>query len=97
MLLPVAKESSISMKENSFEFHKISSSQNLDVEEVCYHFVPDAATRLAGLLSGEYDVADDIPAENYKELKGARNVVVKVFTNTNKTPVGIPEIGRAHV
>ena len=46
------------------------------VEEVRYHFVPDAATRLAGLLSGEYDVADDIPAESYKELKGARNVVV---------------------
>ena len=46
------------------------------VEEVRYHFVPDAATRLAGLLSGEYDVADEIPAENYKELKGAHNVVV---------------------
>lgn len=46
------------------------------VEEVRYYFVPDAATRLAGLLSGEYDVADEVPAENYKELKGAHNVVV---------------------
>ena len=46
------------------------------VDEIRYYFVPDAATRLAGLLSGEYDIADDIPTENYKELKAVKNLVV---------------------
>ena len=46
------------------------------VEEIFYYFVPDAATRLAGLLSGEYHIIDDIPTENYKELKGVKNIVV---------------------
>jgi peptide/nickel transport system substrate-binding protein len=36
--------------------------------ELFFHFVPDAATRMAGVRTGAYDIADSIPTENYAEL-----------------------------
>lgn len=73
------------------------------VEEIYYYFVPDAATRLAGLLSGEYHIADDIPTENYKELKGVGNIVVHtdlggtltLFFNVREGVLADPRMRRA--
>ena len=37
-------------------------------EKVVYYFVTDAATRIAGLLAGNYDIIDSVPNENYADL-----------------------------
>ncbi|RUS46588.1 ABC transporter substrate-binding protein [Cohnella sp. AR92] len=39
-----------------------------------YYFVPDNATRIAGVKSGEYDIADSIPTENFEELSADSGV-----------------------
>ena len=33
-----------------------------------FDVVTDAATRIAGLQNGQYDIAEEIPADNYEEL-----------------------------
>lgn len=52
-------------------------------KDVTYHFVSDAAARIAGLLSGEFDIIDGVPNENYQELKDAEGV--NVFTDEGGT------------
>ncbi|AFS78149.1 putative peptide ABC transporter substrate-binding protein [Gottschalkia acidurici 9a] len=44
------------------------------INDLYYHFVPDSATRIAGLVSGEYDIVDDIPAESYQEVKSQQGI-----------------------
>ncbi|EJL32695.1 ABC transporter substrate-binding protein [Brevibacillus sp. BC25] len=48
------------------------------VDRIYFHTVPDAATRVAGLQSGEYDFADELPFDNYEQLKGDPNLVTVV-------------------
>lgn len=44
------------------------------VDDVYYHIVTDPSTRLAGIQTGEYDVADTMPYDNYEQLKNTPNV-----------------------
>ena len=37
-------------------------------ETLYFDVVTDAATRIAGLQNGQYDIAEEIPADNYEEL-----------------------------
>lgn len=38
------------------------------VDDVYFHIAPDASTRLAGIQTGEYDVAYQLPFDNYQQL-----------------------------
>lgn len=61
-------------------------------KNIYYHFVTDADTRVSGIQTGDYDVADDIPAESYQDLKSDDSVklyvrnggVLLAFFNMNK-------------
>ncbi|MCL6459016.1 MAG: ABC transporter substrate-binding protein [Gorillibacterium sp.] len=44
-----------------------------------FHFVTDHATRIAGIKTGKYDIADSIPIENYDELEADKNVNLLSF------------------
>jgi peptide/nickel transport system substrate-binding protein len=48
------------------------------VDDLYFIPVPDAATRVAGVQSGEYDFADEIPFDNYDMLKGDPNLVTEI-------------------
>lgn len=43
---------------------------------IVYSFVTDAATRIAGVQTGEYDIAESIPLENYDEVAGNSDLSV---------------------
>ena len=65
------------------------------VNDVYYHFVTDHSTRIAGIQTGEYDIADSIPTESYEQLNSTDNVEVHtivggtltMFMNTNEGPL----------
>ena len=48
-------------------------------ENLYFHFVTDHSTRIAGVKTGKYDVADSIPIENYDELAADPNVKLHTF------------------
>lgn len=60
-----------------------------------YNFVSDTATRVAGIQTGKYDLADSIPTESYEQLAADKNVVLNqktdgaltAFLNTNEGPM----------
>lgn len=52
-------------------------------DKIVYHFVPDASTRINGMLTGLYDVTEDVPTENYEEL--SQNPDFQVFTEVGGT------------
>lgn len=47
-------------------------------ENLIYEFVPDDSTRVAGIQSGEYDAAMNIPLDNVQQLEDDPNVDVQV-------------------
>lgn len=53
-----------------------SGKKEAATENIYYFFVPDHATRIAGIKTGEYDVAESVPLENYEELSKADGVVM---------------------
>lgn len=55
------------------------------VNDVYYHFVTDHSTRIAGIQTGEYDVADNIPTESYEQLSSMDNVKVHTFVGGTLT------------
>ena len=48
-------------------------------ENIYYHFVSDHATRIAGVQTGQYDIADSIPIENYDQLEADSNIELQSF------------------
>ena len=44
-----------------------------------FHFVTDHATRTAGIQTGEYDIADSIPIENYDQLDTNKDIELQTF------------------
>lgn len=69
-----------------------SGKKEAFVNDVYYHFVSDHSTRIAGIQTGEYDIADSIPIESYEQLEGMDQVNVyadaggtlTLFYNTNE-------------
>ncbi|KQL49963.1 peptide ABC transporter substrate-binding protein [Brevibacillus choshinensis] len=51
-----------------------AGKKEVSVDDLYFIPVTDAATRVAGLQSGEYDFADDIPIDNYNKLKEDPNI-----------------------
>ena len=45
---------------------------------IYFDVVTDASTRIAGVQSGEYDIAEEIPLDNYEELSGDSNLTLNV-------------------
>ncbi|WP_256758454.1 ABC transporter substrate-binding protein [Cohnella sp. WQ 127256] len=48
-------------------------------ENLYFHFVTDHSTRIAGVKTGKYDIADSIPIENYDELAADKNLELLSF------------------
>lgn len=55
------------------------------VNDVFYHFVTDHSTRIAGIQTGEYDIADSIPTESYEQLSTMDHVKVHTFVGGTLT------------
>lgn len=43
---------------------------------IVYEIIPDAGTRVSGILSGTYDVATEIPADNYDQMSNDESLNV---------------------
>lgn len=52
----------------------ISGKREALVDDVYYYFVADDSTRLAGIQTGEYDVADNMPFDSYDQLQSMDGV-----------------------
>ncbi|MCM3082051.1 ABC transporter substrate-binding protein [Brevibacillus invocatus] len=52
----------------------LAGKKEAKVDDLYFIPVPDAATRLAGLQTGEYDFADEIPFDNYDIVKNDPNL-----------------------
>ncbi len=70
----------------------LSGKKEAFVEDVYYHFVTDHSTRIAGIQTGQYDIAESIPLESYEQLSGSDDVelhsyeggTLTAFYNTNE-------------
>lgn len=51
------------------------------VDDLYFKFVADSSTRLAGIQSGEYDVAHSIPYDSTDQLKNNKNI--KLYSSPN--------------
>jgi len=64
----------LSTEPSGFDGRKEALTPNL-----FFHFVTDHAIRIAGVKTGQYDVAASIPIENYDELASSGNVELQSF------------------
>ena len=46
----------------------LAGKKEAATQTIYYDVVTDASTRIAGVQSGEYDVAEEIPIDNYEDL-----------------------------
>lgn len=53
------------------------------IEDIYFRLVPDSSTRLAGILSGEYDFAYGIPQDNYDQLINSDSVEPVLVPGSN--------------
>jgi peptide/nickel transport system substrate-binding protein len=53
-----------------------SGRKSAPTKDLFFHFVTDASTRISGLKTGIYDIADAIPTENYDELNADSTVTL---------------------
>jgi len=51
------------------EANGLAGKKEALVDDIYFHMVSDSSTRLSGLLTGEYDFAYSIPADDYDQLK----------------------------
>ncbi len=64
-------------------------------QDLYYRVVTDDATRIAGIQTGQYDIAEEIPLERYEELAGMDTVelnvqsggTINLFLNTTQGPL----------
>ncbi|MEC5341261.1 ABC transporter substrate-binding protein [Brenneria populi] len=52
----------------------LSGQKRADVKDIWFRYITDESTRLAGALTGEYDVVFDLPKDNIDALEHARDV-----------------------
>lgn len=55
-----------------------AGKRDAQVDEVIYFPVGNVATRIAGVQSGDYDLADDVQQDLYAQLKGDARVVPEI-------------------
>lgn len=56
----------------------LAGKREAKVEDLYFVPVPDAATRVAGIQAGEFDFADEVPFDNFQQLKDDPNLVTTV-------------------
>lgn len=73
----------------------LAGSKEALVDELYFHIVTDASTRLAGLQSGQYDYAFQLPADNYEMISNSQDLnevlylyggLMLHFDNTEESP-----------
>lgn len=52
----------------------LSGQKQAEVKDIWFRYITDESTRLAGALTGEYDVIFDLPKDNIDALNSARDV-----------------------
>lgn len=52
----------------------LSGKKEALVDDLYFYFVTDPSTRLMGLQTGEYDIVNFLPEDNYEELKNDPNI-----------------------
>src|SRR5690625_4574311 len=52
----------------------LSGKKEALVDEVYFEFVTDPSTRVAGIQSGEYDIAHEVPYDNVEQLESDENI-----------------------
>jgi len=80
-----------------------TGARNGGTKEIYFYFVPDNSTRIAGVKTGEYDIAESIPLENYNEVASDENLVVNIkqsgslnlFLNTSDGVLSNPVLRQA--
>ncbi|WP_368653171.1 ABC transporter substrate-binding protein [Ornithinibacillus sp. 4-3] len=55
------------------------------LDEIYFHFVTDASTRVAGLQSGEYDIANAIPQDSAMQLESSEDIQLNIAANSFPT------------
>lgn len=63
----------------------LSGEKKALMDEVYFYFVPDVSTRVAGLQSGEYDIAHNIPQDSAEMLDSDANI--KNLIQTSSFPI----------
>lgn len=61
----------------------LSGKKEALVDDIFMHIVSDTSTRIAGLQSGEYDFAYDIPYDNYEQLDNDPNLETLLVPSAN--------------
>lgn len=59
----------------------LSGKKEPKYENIYFQFVTDASTRLAGIQTGEYDVANAIPFDNVEQLNALDNITISIDHN----------------
>ena len=54
----------------------LAGAKNAQADTITFNIVTDTATRIAGVQNGQYDIAEDIPADQYKDLATDTNLSV---------------------
>lgn len=52
------------------------------MDDIYFHFVADASTRVSGLQSGEYDIATQIPHDNGESLENNPDINISITSNS---------------
>lgn len=56
----------------------LAGAKNAQADTITFNIVTDTATRIAGVQNGQYDIAEDIPADQYKDLATDKNLTMDV-------------------
>lgn len=59
----------------------IAGKKEAKADKLVFHIVPDATTRVNGIMSGQYDYATDIPADNASQLESTSGVSLNTLNS----------------
>src|SRR5690625_1381016 len=62
----------------------LSGKREALVDEIIFHMVPDTSTRIAGLQTGEYDIALGMPYDNYDQFDNDPNFETFLTPSANE-------------
>jgi peptide/nickel transport system substrate-binding protein len=57
-----------------------AGKKDAKIDEVVFHFVADASTRTLGLISGQYDLAPELPFDGIAQIEEDPNLQVGTYT-----------------
>lgn len=60
----------------------LAGEKKAPIDDMYFHFITDSSTRLAGIQTGEYDIAIDIPHDDATTLEATGDVRNEVFASS---------------